>query len=68
MTRLDNITKIPDVQIPKVSVRYSESEFEILVGRYLDALPKEKATPPQFQDLDDFFELVQNAIVSRQNS
>ena len=73
-SRIDNITNLPPVETDSgVRVRLNESQVQSLVTQYLQDLTKPRKAPAGGQatqhgaDLDEFFELVQNVIVSKQN-
>lgn len=67
VSRIDNITSVPDIEDPKVKIRYSETEYNRLLRTYLETVQSQKQFP-QGSELNDFFGLVHNAIISRQNS
>jgi len=67
VSRIDNITSVPDIEDPEVKVRYSETECNRILRVYLETIQAQK----QFSngsELNDFFDLVHNAIISRQDS
>lgn len=67
VSRIDNITSVPDIEDPRVKIRYSETEYNRLVRSYLETLQSEPSSPSS-SELNDFFDLVHDAVISRQNS
>jgi hypothetical protein len=68
-TKLDNITVIPDLKKPGVSVHVSEAEATQLVNNYVTVLgSRVDQTPISGTEINDFFPLVKNALISRQKS
>jgi len=67
VSRLDNIAPVPDVFDRGASVRLNETEYNALL---LDTLvtPAQQRPFPNGHEIEAFFPLVQNAIVSRQRS
>jgi hypothetical protein len=67
--RSDNITAIPDIKKPGVSVYLSEAEASLLVDSYLSKFgSKDDRTSTSGYELNEFFVLVKDAIRTRQRS
>jgi hypothetical protein len=67
VSRIDNITAVPDIQKTGTVVRLEESEIDHIITAHLETLQGERRFP-EGAELREFFELVQNAVISRQNS
>jgi hypothetical protein len=65
--KTDNIPSLPDPQIPKTTVRMSETEFTTRVTSYIQSMRNDGRFPAS-ADIDGFFELVHNAVISRQEA
>lgn len=69
--KLDNITSIPDLQIPRTRIQRSESDVSSLIDTYLReqraSLPKGREFLDSFSILD-FLYLLRKVIESRQNT
>jgi len=65
-SRIDNITRVTSSEAVDIRVRLNESEIQSLVNRYLESVDTGKRTPVSGAELSDFFELVQNSVVSKQ--
>lgn len=66
-SRIDNITRVPDIQSRGTVVRLEESQVDSMVQSHLETLNIDRRYP-EGSDLKEFFELVQSAVISRQNS
>jgi hypothetical protein len=67
VTKIDNITRIPVIENTGVRVRLNESEVNQIVTTYLESLREVEKSPMSGAEITDFFELVQNAVTSKQN-
>jgi hypothetical protein len=65
VSRIDNITVIPDIQKTGTTLRLEESRVDYLVTTYLEELNKNRKTP-EGSDLREFFSCVKRAVESRQ--
>lgn len=71
VTKINNITEIPDSFIPNTSLRLNEADYKLSIDRYISKL---EATSPIETDnrfgltLIDFFYLVKNVLIVRQNT
>jgi len=68
ISRIDNITSVPDIQGSTPIVRYSEEEIQTIVDSYVERLPIIPRTASPEGDVDGFFDKIHDAIISRQNS
>jgi hypothetical protein len=69
VSKLENITAIPDVKKPGIAVHLNEMEADLLVNGYVSNLgARQDQTPISGFELNEFFILVKNAIRSRQRS
>lgn len=68
VSKIDNITNVSDTKIPYLESRLNETETEALIQGYLSELIEKKpdSPPSKGQDLIDFIDLVQDAVVSRE--
>jgi len=66
-SRIDNITNIPSVEASSTRVRYNETEINAVVANYLESYDRGKRTPASGAELQDFFEMIQTVISSKQN-
>lgn len=72
-SKADNIIDIPDIKIPGVEAYKHEQDWDLLISEYfqrLNAAPRIQvnASPESGASINDFFLLVQNALIVRQNS
>jgi hypothetical protein len=67
VTRIDNITDLPNIQRTGTTVRLEEANVDSIVRLHLEALNVDRRYP-EGSEIKEFFELVQSAVVSRQNS
>lgn len=69
ISKLSNITEVPDVEVPQFETRLNESQVETMIQQYLSELTTTRETlPVKGLDLIDFLDLVRAAIISRQNT
>lgn len=66
VVKLDNITKVPSIESTGTRVRYNESAATNLINTYLETLHVNPRSVSSGHELDVFFTLLQNAIVSKQ--
>jgi hypothetical protein len=68
-TKLDNITAVPDLKKPGITVHLSEVEASTLVESFINTMgsPNDR-TPISGTEINDFFPLVRNTLISRQKS
>jgi hypothetical protein len=67
VTKIDNITNIPSIETSAIRVRYSEAEIAQYVNRYLEELHVDARSPQSGAELSDFFKMVQEVVISKQN-
>lgn len=69
-TKLDNITRLPDVQVPKSRIFLGEAEFEQALFTYLEQNKTSNAIVARDDptDIKQFFSLVKEAIETRQDT
>lgn len=73
VTRMDNLVELPDIKIPGIAVHRQEQEWDMILENYLNDLKKARPnaygpSPISDTDINTFFELVRQALISRQNS
>lgn len=70
VTRADNIVEVPDIKIPGASIHKNELDWDLLIERYISFITRpDKVSPaPENVTINDFFSLVKEALVARQNS
>jgi hypothetical protein len=66
-SRIDNITQVPDIQRRGTNVRLEESSVDSIVRSHLEVLHVDRRYP-EGSEIKEFFELVQSAVLSRQNA
>jgi hypothetical protein len=64
-SKIDNITKLPEI---KGTPRMSQSDVNRSIHQYIANVVNSGKNPPHAGDMSHFFELVQNAIWSRQET
>ena len=65
VSRIDNIVNVPDIGATK---RLSEEEVTHLITHYIADIKSVTAPPTRYNDLPEFFRLVQNVVRSREAS
>jgi hypothetical protein len=67
VSKIVNITVVPDIQKVGTVLRLEESSIDRIIGSHLETLSESRRFP-EGAELREFFELVQMAVTSRQNS
>lgn len=73
VSKADNIVEVPDIKIPGLNVYKNEQEWDLILENYFSRIAAQASTVDPSPEsgrigLDDFFDLVRNVIISRQNS
>lgn len=72
-TKANNIIEVPDIKIPGIEAYKHEQDWDLILSEYFNNLYALKSRnihsgPESGMDINNFFVLVKNAIISRENS